>query len=150
MEFLRTGPAALLVAAMGATAGEHPACQDVDFSYRGSTPDELREIAQSCAVPEMAELYHHRARRAELIADHAVMSRLEQVQRSLSDRWTMQEDALFITLVELLSTAYGLSSVERTKVINTAFDHTNEVAELRLRGYDLQADRLRDAGISPR
>lgn len=147
---LRTGLPIFLMVATAVTAGEHPACRDVDFSYRSSPPEALREIARSCARPEMAGLYSRRALHAELMADHAVMSRLEQVQRSPADRWTVKENTLFIALVEAVSAACGLPPLQRARVVNTAFDYANEMAELHLRGYDLQAARLRETGIGRR
>ena len=149
MKLFAAGAAALLLAATQISAGEHPACNDIDFPYRDSTPDELRDIAQSCATPQMTELYYHRARHGELMADHAVMSRLERIERSRSD-WSADEDALFIALVETLTATYDLDPLERADIINAAFQHANEIAELRLRGYDLQAKRLREAGIRRR
>lgn len=149
MKFVKAWGITACLATAGINASEHPACRDIDFAYRGSTPDTLREIARSCAASHMAELYHNRARRAELMEDHAVMSRLEQTGRSPGG-WTTGEGALFIGLVETLSAHYGLSPVQRAAVINAAFDHTNEIVELWLRGYDLQARRLREAELTSR
>lgn len=149
MKFVKAWGITACLATAGINASEHPACRDIDFAYRGSTPGTLSEIARSCATRQMAELYHNRARHAELMEDHAAMSRLDQAGRS-QDEWTPGEEALFIGLVETLSAHYGLSPLQRATVINAAFDHSNEIVELRLQGYDLQARRLREAEMTSR
>ena len=95
----------------------------------------------------MTELNLARARHAELVADHEILNGLQRMQRSRSD-WSTQEDRVFLDLVQVFSAAYDLTIKERLSVLNAAFDHVNEIAELRLKGYDLQADRLREAGVS--
>ena len=66
MKFVKAWGITACLATAGINASEHPACRDIDFAYRGSTPGTLSEIARSCATRQMAELYHNRARHAEL------------------------------------------------------------------------------------
>jgi hypothetical protein len=149
MKSLTAWGIAAYLATAGLNASEHPACQNIDFPYRGSAPEVLRDIARSCTRSQMAELYHNRARQAELMEDHAVMSRIEQTRRS-TDAWTPREEVLFIGLVETLSAHYALSPLQRAAVINAAFGPANEIVELRLRGYDLQAKQLRETEFTSR
>ena len=128
-------------------AGEHPACSDIDYPYQHQPPEELHDIARSCAPGAVADLLYARARHAELMADHALMKRLERIQRSRSD-WSTEEDQVFLSLVEVFSAQFDLPAAQRASVLTAAFEHLNELAELRLRGYDLQARRLREAGIA--
>jgi hypothetical protein len=138
----------VLIAGMAgdSTAGEHPACLDIDFPYRDLSSTELKSIAISCDESTMAELYFQRARYAELAEDHAVMNRLERVQKNRTD-WTVRQDRLFLTLVEVFTAQRDMPEGQRTEVLGRALEHAIAVSELRLRGYDLQAKRLEATGL---
>lgn len=141
-------PAIVLVAGMAgkSAAGEHPACLDIDFPYRDLSSTELKSIADSCNEGTMADLYFQRARYTELAEDHAVMNRLERVQKNSND-WTVKQDRLFLTLVEIFTAQRDMPAAQRTRVLGRALDHAIAVSELRLRGYDLQAKRLEATGL---
>ena len=144
----KTIPAIVLVAGMAgkSVAGEHPACLDIDFPYRTLSSAELKSIADSCNEGTIADLYFQRARYTELAEDHAVMNRMERVQKNRND-WTVEQDQLFQTLVEIFTAQRNMPEEQRTQVLGRALDHTIAVSELRLRGYDRQAKRLEATGL---
>lgn len=133
---------AFLLAACSALAeGEHPACGDVDQPYRHLAPDELRSISAGCSDASMAYLMEHRARHAQLVEDHAFFDKLERTGRSVSD-WRMDINQIFLSLVEVYTGAMDMRPEHRMSVLHTAYARANEIAELRLLGYDPQAARL--------
>ena len=140
--------AIVLMAGMAgeSAAGEHTACLDIDFPYRDLSSAELKSIAASCNESTMAELYFRRARYAELAEDHAVMGRLERVQKNRND-WTVEQDQLFLTLVEIFTAQRDMPEEQRAQVLGRALEHAIAVSELRLKGYDLQAKRLEATGL---
>lgn len=137
-----------LVISYNLTAEEHPACHDIDFPYQEFTSETLRAIADTCTVDAIADLYYGRARHMDLMADHEIMSKLGHI-REEQDDWTMDQESLFLALVEVFTAQQNLPEIQRAEVINIALDRTIEIAELRLRGYDRQARRLEMEGIQP-
>jgi len=138
-----------LILSCAVCAEEHPACRDIDFTYHTLTSKTLRTIASSCTDDAIADLYYRRARHAELVADHAVMSQLNQVRKTRDD-WTVDQNLLFLSLVEVFTAQQNLPDSERAEVLNTALEHTIDIAELRLKGYDNRARQLEMKGIGSR
>ena len=89
----------------------------------------------------MAYLMEHRARHAQLVEDHAFFDKLERTGRSVSD-WRMDINQIFLSLVEVYTGAMDMRPEHRMSVLHTAYARANEIAELRLLGYDPQAARL--------
>ncbi len=137
-----------LVIASTLAAGEHPACHNLDYPYQEVTSDRVRAIADSCTESTIADLYYRRAQHIDLMADHEVMSRLGHVKEEQGD-WTMSQERLFLTLVEVFTAQQNLPDRQRAEVLNIALDRTIEISELRLRGYDRQAQRLERRSIRP-
>lgn len=142
------GAAILLLAWLPALAeNEHPACQDIDQPFQHLSSDELLEIASGCKDPSMSTLMALRARHAELAQDHAFFEGLERAGRSRSD-WSVDINQVFLSLVEAFASEMDLSSEQQVSVLHSAYARANEIAELRLRGYDPQAARLESWGPS--
>jgi len=135
-------PILLTLAVQSTFAGaEHPACNDVDHPFRHLSPVELRDIADQCQNPAMSALMANRAQHAELVQDHAYFERITRIQRSRAE-WHMDINVIFLGLVEVFSDEMGLSEEQRISVLDATYSRANEIAELRLRGYDPQAERL--------
>lgn len=131
----------LLTSLPVAADGQNPVCRDMDQPYQHLSADDLSELSKSCTDPAMAELMALRADHAQLVDDHAFYERLEKTQRSASD-WHMDIDRVFLSLVEVYTGVLDLSPEQRMSVVQSAYARSNEIVELRLRGYDPQAALL--------
>lgn len=135
--------AIFLIISGGAFAEEHPACLDLPLS-KGYTRGELLEIATSCRSPEVADLYFNRAQHISLLNKYIQFERSLVHYGSRYDLSYIESYRIEIALVEAFSTP-GLTAEKRPqtlKRLNQVYEQSNEIAELRFRGYDLLADRL--------
>lgn len=127
---------------VSAAADPHPACRAAIAPAVPVDAAELRSIATSCRPGPRADLWYNRAYHAELLDRYRSMMQLEAY-------WP-QEDArnyysyrLFIALSEALALqTMEPDSTDTVVWLNSIYDRAGEVAEMRLKGYDLQADRL--------
>jgi hypothetical protein len=127
-----------------ATSAEHPACQNLPLSDPGYTTSELLTIAQSCRSPQVADLYFHRAQHLRLLKKYTEFERgLLHISES-DDNSYIESYRIHIGLVEAFS-SQALLSEKRDQALyrlNTIYEQSQEIAELRFKGYDLIADRL--------
>ena len=123
-------------------AEEHSACRNPLADYTNHSSSELSTIASSCKSPAVANLFFNRASQNDLEElDHVYSSLIPY--RPRGDRHHFDSYQMFITLVEVFAGENSQSVEENTvEKLNSVYDIAGEIAELRLRGYDLQADAL--------
>ncbi|MEN8176395.1 MAG: hypothetical protein ABFS23_11570 [Pseudomonadota bacterium] len=122
-------------------AEEHKACTEIHLEYDSTEATELRQIAESCEQREVALLYYNRAYHKELLQDLNTLSGMQTVQRSNAG-WHPDIHRNYIALVELFTPIYAKDSLAGARILNAAYGHALEIAELRLRGYDRIAAKL--------
>ena len=125
-----------------ATAEQHSACNDAGALAPSAAPDLLRNIAASCAAAVTADLYYNRAYHAELLGRYRAAMRLQGYRRQ-EDVKNYHTYRIFIGLSEAMASAAPLPGDGDTVAwLNSVYDRATEIAEMRLRGYDQQANRL--------
>ena len=132
----------LMLGLTGPTASaQHPAC-GLDQGLETATSARLyREIAASCEDPNTAELNYNRAYFMELLARYRATLRLQAAsgQEDLKDYHAYR---IFIGLTEALTRQLATGPSNQADSLNAVYDRASEIAELRLRGYELQANYL--------
>ncbi|MEJ2618658.1 MAG: hypothetical protein P8163_00065 [Candidatus Thiodiazotropha sp.] len=135
----------LLFFYVGYTASqEHPGCRNLPLSDPGVTSAELLAIAQSCESPQVADLYFHRAQHIRLLKKYAEFERGLQHFSETDDSGYVESYRMHIALVEVFS-SHDLLTEKRDQTLhklNKIYEQSQEIAELRFKGYDLIADRL--------
>jgi hypothetical protein len=123
-------------------AGPRPGCQTPVFSQMPVDSIELRAIATSCPPGPIADLWYNRAYHAELLQRYRSAMQLE-VYRPQDDVRNYHSYRIFIDLSEAMAEhTMSADSLDTVVWLNSIYDRAGEIAEMRLRGYDLQADRL--------
>ncbi|MET0027407.1 MAG: hypothetical protein ABW101_07190 [Candidatus Thiodiazotropha sp.] len=125
-------------------ADEHPACRSLPLSGQHDSSEQMRAIATSCQEPLVAELYLNRAHHLNLLHKYtAFESSLfhfgARDDLSYIDAYRMYiglAEAFFIPALEQDDPRLALSR------LNQIYDQSEEIAELRFRGYGLLADQL--------
>jgi hypothetical protein len=122
-------------------AQEPAACRDASLPGLDQSADGLRQIAAGCLAEDIAALYYNRAYFKDLQASLASMAKLSgkgMMEGGLSP------DAFqtYFFLVELIARDRIPDPLERARHLNRGYDQALEVAEMRLKGYDLSANRL--------
>lgn len=124
-----------------AIAFEHPGCEQTDYPYWLHSAAELRLIAGTCTSIEVSRLYYLRAYHADLVAEGRAMAGLIPYERRDSNI-DFDSYRVYMALVETLTPVWLPEDGDRLHFLNAEYARRMEIAELRLRGYDLQADRL--------
>ena len=125
-----------------ASAGENPVCEQGHVPDKSATPDWLREIAASCSTEPTAALFYNRAYHIELLERYRSVMHL-QTFHNKEDVKNYHAYRIFIGLSEAFADTSPLPGAGDTVGwLNSIYNRAGEIAELRLRGYDLQADRL--------
>ena len=123
-------------------AGEHAACHHPN-NYEGYNAQTLLSIAHSCEVPEVANLFYNRA---NFLLQLRKYIQFEQSLHNLSGGKSIayiDSYRIHIGLAEaLLSRSLNLDASQNIRDLNSIYERSGEIAELRFRGYDLLADRL--------
>ena len=102
---------------------------------------ELRAIASNCSDSELARLYYNRAYHQDLLNEAEFLSQLISYRHN-SAHQHMINYRLYIAMVELFA-RHSLPKLEvRAVYLNEIYDKYDEVAMLRIRGYDKTADNL--------
>ncbi len=123
---------------------EHPACLDLPLTEPGYSTDELLTIANSCKSSQVADLYFHRAQHLKLL------KKFQEFERRLLQYGEHDEDSyiesyrIHIAMIEAFSSPDLLSEKrdQTLLTLNRIYEQSQEIAELRFRGYGLVADRL--------
>ncbi len=130
-----------------ALAQEHPACSKLDYHLEPYDSTLLRAIAASCKSESIANLYYNRAYHADLVIEGTTLAELDVYSREGNvahfDRYR-----LYMALLEQMAPIWYEDSAERASLLNREYDRSNEVARLRLRGYDHAADKLEHKTVS--
>lgn len=137
---------ACLLSPPASLAEGHPACAEGLKSERSAAAVEMRDIAASCPPGATADLWYNRAYHADLLDRYQRLMQLE-AYRAQDDARNYHSYRIFIGLSEALA-RYGQQAQGGDAVVwlNSIYDRAGEIAEMRLKGYDLQADRL-EAGL---
>ena len=135
----------IMLLALGASesafAQEHAACNSLTYAYEDHAPDELRMIAASCDSKPVANLYYNRAHHSELVSEAAILAGLIAYSDD-ANRLHLDAYRLYMALIEQMAPVWFSDPVARVNFLNHEYDRRNEIAHLRLRGYDRMADRL--------
>ena len=138
---------AMTVVSTGSQAGD---CQGLDWTNSGVSSDQLRQLASRCEDLDASRLMYNRAYHLDLLGRYRALLKLSpgSNQEDLKDYHAYR---MFIGLTEAL-TAYGSQTGndgEPAAWLNSVYDRATEIAELRMKGYDLQADRLEREAWGP-
>ncbi len=134
----------LLLLPLPLLAGEHPACHTPALTEPFDSSDQIRAIAASCREPLVSELYLNRAHHLSLLHKYSAFERSLVHYGNRDDRSYIDAYRIYIGLAEAffvpaLSQDDPSSALSR---LNRIYDQSEEIAELRFRGYDLLADQL--------
>jgi hypothetical protein len=129
----------LLTVASGTAAGEG-GCLSAEWQ-RSASAAELRERAATCESKEGTTLLYNRAYHLDLLGRYRSVIRL-QPGSGQEDFKHYHAYRMFIGLTEAFAAYRGDRDEPPAALLNLVYDRATEIAELRLRGYDLQADRL--------
>ncbi|MCP5353341.1 MAG: hypothetical protein H6926_09185 [Chromatiales bacterium] len=136
----------IALAASNSAAAEPTAC-NADIALRTSEianlpPSGLRLLAESCPAGRVSQLYYNRAYAAELQQDYQTYLHLIPY-RSADSRDDVNFSAyrMFLGLAEAFAPQAAVSPQGRVDWLNQAYEQANELAELRMKGYDRVADR---------
>jgi hypothetical protein len=129
-----------------AAAGQPPAaaCSTQTLAAPHNSPQLLRQVAPTCDSAALTDLLYNRAYHAELLERYRSVMRLEGY-RGQDDARDYHAYRIFIGLSEALAQSPALQSRAEGQAaawLNSVYDRATEIAELRLKGYDLIADRL--------
>ena len=125
-------------------ADEHPACQELALAKQPETSEALLAIAQSCRQPDVAQLYYNRARYRDLL------KKFTQFENSLS-HYGKRENLAYIDAYRIyigLAEAFLAPLLSREdpgqalEWLNQVYEQSEEIAELRFKGYGMLADQL--------
>lgn len=126
-----------------AFADEAAECTVPDADYSATPPTELRRIAAACDDPQVSRLFYNRAYAGELLADYRTYLGLIPYRSSDSqDQVDFTAYRMFLGLAEAFNEQVDGDQASRLAWLNTAYEQANELAELRMKGYDRVADRL--------
>lgn len=122
-------------------AQDPTACDDPALPGFGQPAEHLRAIAASCSQVELSDLYYNRAYFEEL---HDSLVSLSRISLQGSGSGGMSPDAfrIYIALTELMAEKRIRDPLQRARILNRSYDEVLEVTELRLKGFDLTANRL--------
>lgn len=122
-------------------AQEHHACSNHDYHYEAHAPGELRTIAASCKSTPIANLYYNRAYHADLVSEATTLAGLiAYVDNSSSVDFEAYR--LYMALLEQMAPIWYPDPGARVAFLNREYDRRDEIARLRLRGYENVADHL--------
>ena len=123
-------------------AQEHDSCSRPLADYSSYAPKTLNKIAASCKDAAVAELFYNRATLGELGELDEVYSRLIPY-RPKEDQHHFDSYQIFVAMVELLSIQRSKqSNVGSVSELNKVYEIVAELARMRFKGYDLQANAL--------
>lgn len=138
-----------LLSGPGAIAGPADDC-DHPFAYSaGYSPQQFRQVAKKCDRTEIANLFYNRAYHAELLHKFRLLKRLHAHQPN-HDLTHYHTQRIFIALSEAFARrAWEQGTTQAIEQLNRQYDHSIEIAEYQLRGYDTLAARTRQSPADP-
>lgn len=122
---------------------EELGCDVAGPPQASKSPDALRGMAEHCQHLDDAALLSNRAYHQELLADYRSMLDLRTYSAAREDTKNYHAYRIFIGLSEAFARSKhqdpdGMSITW----LNSIYERAGEIAELRIRGYDRQAERL--------
>ena len=141
---LRSALSMLCFLLSGVVAAQGPSgeCRGTPAVEPSAGPAELRATAERCPPGPTADLWYNRAYHSDLLRRYRSAMELE-VYRASDDARNYHSYRIFIGLSEALARhARRSGDPENVVWLNSIYDRAGEVAEMRLKGYDLQADHL--------
>jgi len=117
-----------------------PVCHDLGVDYLSVPVAKIRNLAQNCDNPALADLYYKRAYHLDLLARNSDSDSGLIVfggQRS-----SLAEYRLYMAMLEAMAPSRLPDSEQRINFLRREYEHRVEIEELRLRGFDRLADRL--------
>jgi hypothetical protein len=124
-----------------AGAEQHPACASPELEYFEIPAKALLAIAESCERPQIASLFRKRAYLRELMDEYDSFNSLLTADRS--NRAYFEAYRILIGLAEAFAVeALAKGDTATLTRLSRTYDHYIEIAELRLKGYDLIANRM--------
>lgn len=113
---------------------------DTPFSHHaGEDPQQLRQIARTCSRPAISHLFYNRAYHAELLEKFQILNRL-QFLRPNHNQTHYHTQRIYIGLVEAFAQrAWQRGMLNAISQLNRQYDHSIEIAEHQLKGYDMLA-----------
>jgi len=130
----------LATVASSGTATAGGGCLGAEWQ-RSASSAELREQAATCDSKEGATLLYNRAYHLDLLGRYRSVLRL-QPGSGQEDSRHYHAYRIFIGLTEAFAAQRGDRDAPPAALLNRVYDRATEIAELRLRGYDLRANRL--------
>jgi hypothetical protein len=122
-------------------AGEHPACYQPFSSPEPKFPILSSSIPVNCEHPELTRLNSNRAQLYELMSDFNSLNRGISANKSAQAYYEAYR--IFIGLAESFAVrAMARGDLTALDRLNETYRQYIEITELRLKGYDLIADRL--------
>ncbi|MET0066400.1 MAG: hypothetical protein ABW076_08655 [Candidatus Thiodiazotropha sp.] len=134
----------LLMLPLWLQAEEHPACRSLVLTEQLESSEQMRAIATSCQEPLVAELYLNRAHHLNLLHKYTAFE-------SSLFRFGNRDDVSYIDAYRIyigLAEAFFIPALGEDNPslalsrLNQIYDQSEEIAELRFRGYGLLADQL--------
>ena len=122
-------------------AEETPACTRTDYDWFRHSAHELRQFATACKSARFSELNYHRAYFRDLVTESDATASLIDFARS-GNRADFSAYTFHMILTEQLARHYFPTTAGRLSHLIDAYEVNNEIAELRLRGYNNLANRL--------
>ncbi|HBS27113.1 MAG TPA: hypothetical protein DD827_08315 [Gammaproteobacteria bacterium] len=121
-------------------ASNTPQCYEFFSQPEKASPVELLQIADSCPVEELSELYQNRAAHVQLLNESLTLATQFQ-PRDDFDRH-MESYRIYIALIESFSVHFKGSLAELITELNNGYQNAMELARLRLKGYEKRAEWL--------
>ena len=122
-------------------AGDGPVCNQAVSSGDPEVLGQLSAILLHCAHPGLTRLHHNRTQLIELMHDFNSLNRAVSADKSAQANYEAYR--IFIALAESFAVqamaAGDLTALDR---LNETYRRYIELTELRLKGYDLIANRL--------
>ena len=130
-----------LLTATALRAEQHAACDKPNLQDLDRSAKRLHAIAETCERPEISRLFYKRAYMRELLDQYEQLN--ETISTNDESQASYETYRILIGLVEAF--AGGALSGGDTRMLSRlsrTYDHYIEIAELRLKGYDLIANRM--------
>lgn len=130
-------------AASAAEAEARPASCSANQALHINLPgDTLRQLAAACGDGPVSRLFNNRAYTSDIEHDYQTYLQLIPYQRAGSrDQVDYYAYRMFLGLAEAFAPKAAETSAARVEWLNQAYEQANELAELRMKGYDRLADR---------
>ncbi len=121
-------------------ASKTPQCYEFFSLPEKASSVELLQIADSCPVQELSELYQNRAAHVRLLDESQSLGTQFQPKDDF-DRH-MESYRIYIALIENFSVHFKGSLAELLTELNSGYQNATELARLRLKGYEKRAEWL--------